>query len=112
MYACEMHIHGDKSLTKVISLTMGDNADAWDMALMGRSQEARRYSKSISVLGLATTSMCTWAVLLLSSAFSLTNGGLAGTVWFYLVSLNMYIRTRRLACGDGFHGPDFGRAAL
>lgn len=86
MDVCQMHTHGDKSLTKVISSTTGDDADAWDMAIMGRSQEARSNSKSLSLLGLATTSMCTWEVLLLSSAFSLTNGGLAGTVWLYLIS--------------------------
>ncbi|KAM0699414.1 hypothetical protein Q7P36_001462 [Cladosporium allicinum] len=64
----------------------GTEADAWDMARMGRSQELRRNFKSLSVLGLATTTMSTWVALLLANAFSLTNGGLAGTVWVYLAT--------------------------
>jgi hypothetical protein len=51
-----------------------------------RSQELRRNFKSLSVLGLATTTMSTWVALLLANAFSLTNGGLAGTVWVYLAT--------------------------
>ena len=64
----------------------GTEADACDMARMGRSQELRRNFKSLSVLGLATTTMSTWVALLLANAFSLTNGGLAGTVWVYLAT--------------------------
>ena len=30
--------------------------------------------------------MSTWVALLLANAFSLTNGGLAGTVWVYLAT--------------------------
>ena len=54
--------------------------------LCRRSQELRRNFKSLSVLGLATTTMSTWVALLLANAFSLTNGGLAGTVWVYLAT--------------------------
>ena len=54
--------------------------------LYRRSQELRRNFKSLSVLGLATTTMSTWVALLLANAFSLTNGGLAGTVWVYLAT--------------------------
>ena len=67
-------------------LATGTDADAWDMARMGRKQELRRNFKSLSVLGLATTTMSTWVAMLLSSVFSLTNGGLAGTVWIYVAS--------------------------
>lgn len=64
----------------------GTEADAWDMARMGRSQELRRNFKSLSIFGLAVTTMSTPIALLLANAFSLTNGGLAGTVWVYLAT--------------------------
>lgn len=67
-------------------MATGNDADAWDMARMGRSQELRRNFKSLSVLGLATTTMSTWVALLLANLFSLINGGLAGTVWVYFAS--------------------------
>jgi amino acid permease len=64
----------------------GTDADALDMARMGRSQELRRNFKSLSVFGLAITTMSTWMGMLFGNAFSLTNGGLAGTIWVYFVS--------------------------
>ena len=80
-------VDGDDRLRVDASgMATGTEADAWDMKRMGRSQELRRNFKSLSVLGLATTTMSTWVALLLANAFSLTNGGLAGTVWLYLAS--------------------------
>ena len=70
----------------VTGAVTGNDADAMDMQRMGRSQELRRNFKSLSVLGLATTTMSTWVALLLTSTFSLINGGLAGTIWIYLAS--------------------------
>ena len=67
-------------------MATGTDADAWDMARMGRSQELRRNFKSLSVFGLAITTMSTWMGLLFGNIFSLTNGGLAGTIWIYFVS--------------------------
>lgn len=64
----------------------GNSADAFDMRRMGRKQELRRNFKSISILGLAAVTMATWLALLVGSLFSLTNGGLAGTIWVYLGS--------------------------
>lgn len=64
----------------------GNDADAMDMQRLGRAQELRRNFKSLSVLGLATTTMSTWVALLLTSTFSLINGGLAGTIWIYLAT--------------------------
>ena len=63
-----------------------DAQDNTLMCIIRRSQELRRNFKSLSVLGLATTTMSTWVALLLANAFSLTNGGLAGTVWVYLAT--------------------------
>ena len=70
----------------VTGMATGTDADAWDMARMGRSQELRRNFKSLSVFGLAITTMSTWMGLLFGNLFSLTNGGLAGTIWIYFVS--------------------------
>lgn len=67
-------------------MATGTEADAWDMARMGRSQELRRNFKSLSVFGLAITTMSTWMGMLFGNVFSLTNGGLAGTIWIYFVS--------------------------
>jgi choline transport protein len=64
----------------------GTDTDASDMARMGRSQELRRNFKSLSVFGLAITTMSTWMGMLFGNIFSLTNGGLAGTIWVYFAS--------------------------
>lgn len=67
-------------------MATGTDADAWDMVRMGRSQELRRNFKSLSVFGLAITTMSTWMGLMFGNVFSLTNGGLAGTIWVYFAS--------------------------
>lgn len=67
-------------------LATGTDNDGLDMARMGRSQELRRNFKSLSVLGLAITTMSTWMGMLFGNVFSLTNGGLGGTIWIYFIS--------------------------
>lgn len=64
----------------------GTDADAMEMMRMGRTQELRRNFKALSVLGLATTTMSTWVAMMMTSTFSLINGGLAGTIWVYLAT--------------------------
>lgn len=64
----------------------GTDADAMEMMRMGRTQELRRNFKALSVLGLATTTMSTWVAMLMTSTFSLINGGLAGTIFVYLAT--------------------------
>jgi choline transport protein len=76
----------DRVPTDASGMATGTDADVWDMARLGRKQELRRNFKSLSILGLATTTMSTWVAMLLSSVFSLINGGLAGTVWIYVAS--------------------------
>ena len=77
----------DEAVRKDVSgLVTGNDADAMDMQRLGRQQELRRNFKSLSVLGLATTTMSTWVAMLLTSTFSLINGGLAGTIWLYLAT--------------------------
>jgi amino acid permease len=67
-------------------VTTGNDADARDMLRLGRSQELRRNFRSFSVLGLAMTTMSTWVAMLMTSLFSLINGGRAGTIWLYLAT--------------------------
>ena len=76
----------DRVRTDASGIATGTEADAWDMARLGRKQELRRNFKSLSILGLAATTMSTWVAMLLSSVFSLINGGLAGTIWIYVAS--------------------------
>lgn len=62
----------------------GTDNDAIDMKRLGRAQELRRNFKSLSILGLATTTMSTWVAMLATSSFSLLNGGLAGAIWLFV----------------------------
>ena len=64
----------------------GTPHDYTDMHRLGRTQELRRTFRSLSVLGLAVTTMSSWVALLVTSTFSLINGGLAGSVWVFLVT--------------------------
>jgi choline transport protein len=85
--AADTTLHADdRGLFDASGMATGTDADAWDMARLGRKQELRRNFKSLSILGLAATTMSTWVAMLLSSVFSLINGGLAGTIWIYVAS--------------------------
>ncbi|KAI7350339.1 hypothetical protein KC336_g22593, partial [Hortaea werneckii] len=56
------------------------------MVRLGRTQELRRTFRSLSVLGLAVTTMSSWVALLVTSRFALIDGGLAGSVWVFFVT--------------------------
>lgn len=87
MPAPDSSVHADDRVRVDASgVATGTEADAFDMARMGRSQELRRNFKSLSIFGLAITTMSTPIALLLSMPFLLINGGLAGSVWVYLAS--------------------------
>ncbi|RMY59087.1 hypothetical protein D0863_12058 [Hortaea werneckii] len=64
----------------------GTSHDYTDMVRLGRTQELRRTFRSLSVLGLAVTTMSSWVALLVTCRFSLINGGLAGSVWVFFVT--------------------------
>ncbi|KAI7662744.1 amino acid permease [Hortaea werneckii] len=64
----------------------GTAHDYTDMHRLGRTQELRRTFRSLSVLGLAVTTMSSWVALLVTSRFSLINGGLAGSVWVFFAT--------------------------
>ncbi|TKA55667.1 hypothetical protein B0A55_11956, partial [Friedmanniomyces simplex] len=82
----DQELAGDNVRKDISGVQTGTDADAMDMARLGRSQELRRNFKSLSVLGLSVTTMSTWVALLLTNTFALINGGLAGMIWTYLAS--------------------------
>lgn len=84
----DSNVHADDRVRVDASggVATGTEADAFDMARMGRTQELRRNFKSLSIFGLAITTMSTPIALLLAMSFLLINGGLAGSVWVYLGS--------------------------
>lgn len=62
----------------------GTQADDHEMAILGRTQQLNRNFRFISTLGFACTLMSTWEISLMTSFFSLLNGGTAGMIWGYL----------------------------
>ncbi|KAK5136332.1 hypothetical protein LTR08_003705 [Meristemomyces frigidus] len=66
---------------------MGTVIDQQDMHRVGKQQELRRNFRLISVLGFTAVLMCTWEAILFTASYILPNGGLAGMVWMYTVSL-------------------------
>ncbi|KAK4896490.1 hypothetical protein LTR27_005706 [Elasticomyces elasticus] len=82
----DQDLDGDNVRKDVSGVQTGTDADAADMARLGRSQELRRNFKTLSVLGLSVTTMSTWVALLVTNTFALINGGLAGLVWTYFAS--------------------------
>ncbi|KAK4909045.1 Vacuolar protein-sorting-associated protein 24 [Elasticomyces elasticus] len=67
----DQDLDGDNVRKDVSSVQTGTDADAADMAQLGRSQELRRNFKTLSVLGLSVTTMSTWVALLLTNTFAL-----------------------------------------
>ncbi|KAA6406935.1 MAG: amino acid transporter [Lasallia pustulata] len=69
----------------------GTPRDQRDMARLGRKQELKRNFEFLSVLGFTCILMSTWETQLTASTFGLTNGGLAGLVWMYLITFAGFI---------------------
>ena len=61
--------------------------DQKDMARVGKQQELRRNFRFISILGFTAVLMSTWEAVLITAGYGLTNGGLAGLVWMYLITV-------------------------
>ncbi|KAK3353305.1 amino acid permease [Lasiosphaeria hispida] len=68
-----------------VSQLGGTSADEQEMRMLGRTQQLNRNFKFISTLGFACTLMSTWEISLMTSFFSLLNGGTAGMIWGYLI---------------------------
>ncbi|QIX02550.1 hypothetical protein AMS68_008067 [Peltaster fructicola] len=65
----------------------GTERDRIDMDRVGKTQELRRNFRLVSVIGFVAVLMCTWEAVLFTASYILPNGGLAGMVWMYLISL-------------------------
>ncbi|KAH8891778.1 amino acid permease [Thozetella sp. PMI_491] len=63
----------------------GTEADEYEMRMLGRVQQLNRNFRFISTLGFACTLMSTWEIALMTSGYSLMNGGTAGMIWGYLI---------------------------
>ncbi|KAK0620409.1 amino acid permease [Immersiella caudata] len=66
-----------------VSQLGGTQADEHEMRILGRTQQLNRNFRFISTLGFACTLMSTWEISLMTSFFSLLNGGTAGMIWGY-----------------------------
>ncbi|KAK5658294.1 hypothetical protein OQA88_2269 [Cercophora sp. LCS_1] len=67
------------------------DADEHEMRILGRTQQLNRNFRFISTLGFACTLMSTWEISLMTSFFSLMNGGTAGMIWGYLLTWMGYL---------------------
>ena len=63
----------------------GTDADQQDMNRLGKKQVLRREFRFISIVGFICILQSTWEGALLSNGYSLYNGGLAGTVWTFII---------------------------
>ncbi|KAF5868527.1 putative amino acid transporter protein [Botrytis fragariae] len=63
----------------------GTQSDKHDMAVLGKKQELRRNFKFINILGLSSTAMASWEILLPLFAYSLEDGGTADMFWGFIV---------------------------
>ncbi|KAJ8605050.1 hypothetical protein MRB53_041562 [Persea americana] len=71
----------------VLEREKGTQMDRFDMDRVGKIQELRRNFRLISIIGFTAVLMCTWEAILFTASYILPNGGLAGMIWMYLVSL-------------------------
>lgn len=60
--------------------------DKRDMKRLGRRQELKRRFRYFSLVGYMLILASCWENVLLSSIFSLPNGGIAGTIWMTLLA--------------------------
>ena len=55
------------------------------MLRIGKTQETRRTVRSIIILGFCMVLLSTWEAVLATCIFALSNRGLAGLIWGYLI---------------------------
>ncbi|KAK4907131.1 hypothetical protein LTR49_023826 [Elasticomyces elasticus] len=60
--------------------------DRRDMRRLGRIQEVKRRFRFFSLVGYMVILASTWEFALVTSVFSLSNGGTAGTIWLMLIA--------------------------
>ena len=63
----------------------GSNEDRHDMAVLGRVQQLRRNFHMVSLVGFASTLICTWEIIVTNLNVSLMDGGASGLIWGFLL---------------------------
>ena len=63
----------------------GSNEDQHDMAVLGRVQQLRRNFHMVSLVGFASTLICTWEIIATNLNVSLMDGGASGLIWGFLL---------------------------
>ena len=81
MYAVDSTRVFDSGISNVAARYRGTDADAHDMAMLGKKQVLRRNFGFLTMLGFASTCIASWEGVLSYTAFWLTNGGTALLFW-------------------------------
>ena len=69
----------------------GSSEDRHDMAKLGRVQQLRRNFHLVSLVGFASTLICTWEIIATNLTVSFADGGTAGLFWgFILVAIGYF----------------------
>ena len=77
-----------KTTETLSSQWQGSHDDRHDMAVLGRVQQLRRNFHLVSLVGFASTLICTWEIIATNLNVSLMDGGAAGLFWgFILVAI-------------------------
>ena len=72
--------------------------DIRDMRRLGRKQEVKRRFRFFSIIGYMVILASTWESALVTTIFSLPNGGTAGTIWITLIgACGMFTSTLSMA---------------
>lgn len=72
--------------------------DVRDMRRLGRKQEVKRRFRFFSIVGYMVILASTWEATLVTTIFSLPNGGTAGTIWMtFIGACGMFTSTLSLA---------------
>ena len=72
--------------------------DVRDMRRLGRRQEVKRRFRFFSIIGYMVILASTWESALVTTIFSLPNGGTAGTIWItFLGAFGMFTSTLSMA---------------
>ncbi len=79
--ATEIALHGEAIVTDKV----GTDADRHDMFRMGKVQQMQRIFNLFPMVSFSIILMASWEIALGASVISIFNGGVAGTLYMYIV---------------------------
>ncbi|KAM0695670.1 hypothetical protein Q7P36_004152 [Cladosporium allicinum] len=79
------HPDNDSDVVQARSKTDEEKRDHRDMRRLGKAQELKRRFRFFSIVGYVIVLGLTWEFSIVTSVFSLANGGTAGAIWLVLV---------------------------